>query len=115
MLKYAQIIDEDTKLCVVGEGTNIGYYQSIGMKEMDVEQAWDGSWYVEGYAPEKPAPTYDKIRQQRETRFEQEADPIRYAYDEALARGEDTAEELKQQWLAKKDEIRADLPYPEEA
>lgn len=62
----------------------------------------------------KYTPTHDEIRQMRELRFEKEADPIRYAYDEALARGEETAETLKQEWLAKKDEIRADLPYPTE-
>ena len=32
-------------------------------------------------------------------------------YDEALARGQDNAEELKLTWLASKDSIRADLPY----
>ena len=58
--------------------------------------------------------TVESQRALREQRFEAEADPIRYAYDEALARGEDSAEQLKAEWLAKKDEIRADLPYPEE-
>ena len=54
MLKYAKVVNEETKLCEVGIGTNAEFYQSIGMTEMDVEQAYDGSWYVEGYAPEKP-------------------------------------------------------------
>lgn len=51
---YAKIINEETKACEVGTGTNTAFYQSIGMSEMDVEQAYDGSWYVKGYAPEKP-------------------------------------------------------------
>ena len=55
MLKYAKIINEETKLCEVGLGTNSAFYQSIGMTEMEVEEAYDGSWYVKGYAPEKPA------------------------------------------------------------
>lgn len=55
MKKYAKIINEKIKLCEIGEGTNISFYQSIGMTEMEVEQAYDGSWYVKGYAPEKPA------------------------------------------------------------
>ena len=54
MKKYAKIINEETKLCEVGTGTNSAYYQSIGMVEMEVEQAYDGSWYLKGYAPEKP-------------------------------------------------------------
>lgn len=54
MKKYAKIINEETKACEVGLGTNSAFYQSIGMVEMDVEQAYDGSWYVLGFAPEKP-------------------------------------------------------------
>lgn len=57
MIKYAEIIDTETKKCNVGLGTNIDFYKSIGMEEMEVEQAWNGDWYVAGYAPEKPAPT----------------------------------------------------------
>jgi len=70
--------------------------------------------YLESVANEHPAPTHEDIRAMRQARFTNEADPIRYSYDEALARGEETADELKQEWLAKKDEIRAELPYPEE-
>lgn len=53
----------------------------------------------------------EEIRQQRQARYEAESDPIRLDYDEALARGEDTAEQLKQNWLASKDKIREELPY----
>ena len=55
----------------------------------------------------------EQIRQQRQQRYEQESDPIRLDYDEALARGEETAETLKQEWLASKDKIREELPYVE--
>ena len=55
MKKYAKVVNEETKLCQVGLGTNSAFYQSIGMTEMEVEQAYDGSWYLQGYAPEKPA------------------------------------------------------------
>lgn len=54
MLKYAKIENEETKQCSVGLGTNIDFYKSIGMVEMDVEQAYNGYWYLEGYAPKKP-------------------------------------------------------------
>lgn len=51
---YAKIINEETNQCEVGIGTNTDFYKSIGMEEMDVEQAYDGAWYVKGYAPSKP-------------------------------------------------------------
>lgn len=54
MILYAKIANQETKECFVGLGTDIDFYKSIGMTEMDVIQAWDGSWYVAGYAPEKP-------------------------------------------------------------
>lgn len=54
MKKYAKIIDSKTKQCEVGIGTNTAFYKSLGMEEIEVEQAYDGTWYVAGYAPEKP-------------------------------------------------------------
>ena len=54
MKKYAKVINEETKACEVGLGTNTAFYQSIGMTEQEVEQAYDGCWYVQGYAPKKP-------------------------------------------------------------
>lgn len=51
---YAKIINEETKQCEVGIGTNTAFYESIGMANMDVEQGYDGAWYVKGYAPSKP-------------------------------------------------------------
>lgn len=112
MLKYAKFINESTKEVRIGEGTNTEFYQSIGMTEMDVEQDFFGNWYVAGYAPQ---PTIDeqneKIRQQRQERYEVESDPLRLDYDEALARNESSAEQLKQNWLASKDKIREELPY----
>ena len=56
----------------------------------------------------------EQIRQQRQQRYELESDPLRMDYDEALARGEESAEQLKQDWLASKDKIREELPYIEE-
>lgn len=60
MKKYAKITNEETKACDVGLGTNIAYYKSLGMTEMEVEEAWNGQWYVSGYAPSKPAPTIEE-------------------------------------------------------
>lgn len=112
MLKYAKIIKEETKVCEVGIGSNVEFYKSIGMTEMDVEQAYDGLWYIQGYAPkESIEEKNEKIRAERQARYIAESDQIRLDYDEALARGQDNAEELKEQWLASKDKIREELPY----
>lgn len=112
MIKYAKIINEETKQCEVGVGTNAEFYKSIGMSEMEVEQAYTGDWYIKGYAPEEPiAEKNEKIKAERQARYVAESDPLRLDYDEALARGQDNAEELKEQWLASKDKIREELPY----
>lgn len=55
----------------------------------------------------------EQIRAERQARYIVESDPLRLDYDEALARGQDNAEELKEQWLASKDKIREELPYIE--
>ena len=51
--KYAKFND-DGKTLQVGLGTDEDFYKSIGMTEMEVEQAYNGEWYLKGYAPEKP-------------------------------------------------------------
>lgn len=51
---YAKVINEETKQVSVGIGTDTEFYRSIGMTEQEVEQSWDGQWYLKGYAPEKP-------------------------------------------------------------
>ena len=60
MLKFAKITNEKTKACQVGLGTNEKFYRAIGMNEMEVEQAYNGSWYLKGYAPSKPEPTLEE-------------------------------------------------------
>ena len=56
-VKYATITNQETKTVDVGLGTDTEFYKSIGMTEMDVEQAYNGAWYLKGYAPQKPEPT----------------------------------------------------------
>lgn len=54
MKYYAKIENAETKAVSIGTGTNAAFYESIGMAMMDVEQGWDGNWYVAGHAPAKP-------------------------------------------------------------
>ena len=77
MLKYAKIINEETKECSVGLGTNTEFYKSIGMTEMDVEQAYNGSWYVIGYIPEKSQEVKEQeVRQVRNDYLKDFVDPL---------------------------------------
>lgn len=88
---------------------------SFETTEENIVYGYDGKLYLESECPEKPVDVQnDEIRAERQARYESESDPIRLDYDEALARGEETAEELKTQWLASKDKIREELPYVEE-
>ena len=57
---YAKIVNEETKEVSVGLGTDVEFYKSLGMKEIDVEQSWNGNWYLKGYAPAKPDQTIEE-------------------------------------------------------
>ena len=63
MIKYAKIINPETKEVSIGIGTNCDFYKAIGMQEMDVEQAFNGSWYLTGFVPQSPELTYVEKRQ----------------------------------------------------
>lgn len=76
MEKYAKIVNQTTKEVMIGIGTNTEYYKSIGMTIMDVEQAYNGMWYLSGYAPAQPAPTEEEQRAKREKAYTEEIDPI---------------------------------------
>lgn len=119
MLKYAKIVNNETKACDVGIGTNEKFYESIGMTEMDVEQAYDGAWYVKGYAPEKPAPTYEEQKEARAEAYRVEVDPITSQISR-LRDEEQTPEIIEKinELLQKRNELVVDIqeryPYPVE-
>jgi recombinational DNA repair protein RecR len=50
-LMWARIIDDITKRCEVGLGNNEKLYVSKNMSLMDVEKAYNGIYYIMGYAP----------------------------------------------------------------
>lgn len=107
MLKYAKVTDNETKLCEVGLGTDAAFYISIGMTEQDVEQAYNGSWYLMGYAPAKPEPSVQEqvnlLEQQtgltrvvRELVLAENSGASEYAINKAQEI-EDLAQELRNQ------------------
>lgn len=95
VMKYAKVENEKTKVCSVGTGTDEGFYKSIGMKKMDVEQGYDGAYYLKGYAPTKPAPTVEELIAQKEAEIE-ELTSLQNARDiPALIRYQDEPEHEK--------------------
>lgn len=46
--------EQENGSLIVGTGTDVDYYKSIGMELMSVERGWDGAYYKEGQSPEKP-------------------------------------------------------------
>lgn len=66
MKKYAKVINEETGLCEVGLGTNIDFYKSIGMLELDVEISdVDNAWYLSEKCPHKSDEEKKKEERQR--------------------------------------------------
>lgn len=117
MKKYAKIINEDTKQVSVGLGTNTDFYKSIGMVEMDVEQAYDGNWYVAGYCPKKPAPTKEEIKKLREQAYVLEIDPLHAQKMRKTVLGTWTEEDettYLAEVKARSEDIANRYPYPEE-
>lgn len=102
MFKYAKIINKETKQCEVGFGTNTEFYKAIGMTEMEVEKAYDGKWYVEGYAPEKPQSVIDEERIEELEQYLKDTDW--YAIRKA-DNGEDMPEEIRTARQEARDEI----------
>ena len=99
MKKYAKIINAETKLCEVGLGTNNVFYASIGMEEMEVEKAFDGSWYLAGYAPAKPEEVLAEEKRADRDRLLQDSD-IRMLPDFPIS------EEKKELWLLYRQYLR---------
>lgn len=99
---YAKIINEETKACEVGIGTNIDFYKSIGMSEMDVEQGYDGNWYIKGYAPEKPQSVIDAERIDELQKYLDETDWYAVRFAET---GVAVPEDVKAERQAAREEI----------
>jgi hypothetical protein len=75
--------------------------------EEEVVTGYDGGLYLASRIPTEPAEAIaGKARAKRAAAYALEADPIKFDYEESLARGTADADTLKSAWLAKKDEIR---------
>lgn len=109
MKKYAKIENEETKQCSVGLGTNTDFYKSIGMVQMEVEQAYDGSWYLKGYVPSKPQ---SLINQEKINELKQKLSETDYIIIK-IAEGSATKEEYadiigqRQEWRDEINELQS--------
>lgn len=118
MRKYAKIVDNSKKTCMVGMGDDTAYYKSIGMTEMDVEAGYDGNWYVQGYAPQKPSPTKDEVSEMRKQYRRETIDDKTAERSRKMANGTWTQED-EQAYLDLDAEvtqyIEEHFPYPAES
>ncbi len=117
-MMYSKIVDYTTNRCIVGIGTNSAAYEAMGFELMDVEQAYNGAWYLAGYAPAQPAPTKEEQEAARAAAYLREVDPItcHIARLEAEEQTEEVAAEisaLKAERAAKVAAIKEQYPYPE--
>lgn len=55
------------------------------MTEQDVEQAWDGNWYLTGFAPVKPVPTDAEISVIRAQLYASDSDAVFNSYQQGVA------------------------------
>ena len=99
MLKYAMIDDEATKRVTYGLGTDVEFYTSIGMTEMEIEQSdVDGMWYVSGYAPmkseeEKQLEEQQRLLNEAKTKRAEEVASITVEIDGMVFDGDEKAQE----------------------
>ena len=94
IIKYAKITNEETKQCEVGIGTNEEFYKSIGMTPQEVEQAYNGIWYLSGYAPKKPIKTLEELKAEKISELKVKRDAYKKAnnYDNS---------KMKKDWLVR--------------
>lgn len=120
--QYAKIIDERTKELQVGVGCDVAYYLEIGMEYMETELAYNGKWYLKGYAPIEPTPTpktKEEVQKIRAALYQSEVDPIT-AHIQRLRDERQTEPTIRQinELLVEREnkviQIRTENPYPEE-
>ena len=78
---FAKIVNEETKEVQIVSGEKL--IKLYGATEMEIEQSYNGAWYVKGYAPSKPEPTIEE----QVALLEQEYSMSRWQREGILAEG----------------------------
>lgn len=119
MKKYAKLLDKETGLVSVSLAADpdMPYFTEHGYAYLDVEQAYNGNWYLTGYAPVKPAPTHEEVRKTRSQAYANEVDPLMAEYNrkklfELFTKNEET--ELLEKIESAVKAIKESNPYPVE-
>lgn len=70
MICWYKIYDPKTHEVLVGVGDDVPFFKSMGYTEVgEVEQAYDGRYFIAGYAPTKPQEEFEKqVRAERDRR-----------------------------------------------
>lgn len=117
MILFSKIINLDTNEVEVGLGSNDDYYKSIGMVQQDIEQAYNGFWYLSGFAPAKPPLTHEEISEIRKQYRRDNIDDLTERRSRKQALGvwtdEDEATYISTA-KAVEEYIAENLPYPTE-
>lgn len=114
-LKLCKVINEETKEVVIGAEEQQEIFIEDGFSFQEVDVSYDNRFYLKGYAPEKPASTWEEIDKARIKYRKAHID------DKTIARMRKTAnrtwtEQDEQDYLALDAEVTAwieeNLPYP---
>lgn len=73
MIKYALIVDKETKQVAVCDQNQIEHFQNCGYTPQDVEQCYNGSWYLKGFSPQE---TYQEKRKKAYPEIAEQLDMI---------------------------------------
>ena len=71
-MKWVKLINPTTREVQIGEGVDEDYYKSIGYTYEEVEQSYEGRWYLKGYAPQEPEPTHKEQIQKQISELEKQ-------------------------------------------
>ena len=116
MKKYAKIVNNELKTVDIAEGKDYGYFLSLGFTEKEVEQAYNGQWYLKGYCPEKPALTREQVEAKRQSEYRSKVDPITAELTRLIQEDIEAERILELKALREQmvDKIKEENPYPEE-
>lgn len=113
---YAMITNEETKAVSVGLGTDIEFYKSIGMVDMEVEQDYYGGWYVKGYAPDfSKQIIQDKIAELDNQYQTDKAQLMQYYFEFSITGNTEGMEAIKAELEALKQQYDNDLEVLKES